>query len=241
MVIQQNKQAVNTSVTIGSSLNFAAAEAYKRLRTNILFSFAGEEKCRIIGVTSSLKGEGKTTTSINLAYTLAEAGKRVLLLDADMRMSNIHKVLKIQQSPGLSNLLVGLNNAHLVQPSGIHKNLSVITAGDIPPNPSELLNARRMQAVLNLLSEKMDLIIIDLPPVDAVADALIVSKLTDGMIVVARQNYVDKRVLDNTVRQLRFHDANILGFVVNCTEIEKKYYKKSYYKNYRSYESSTND
>lgn len=217
---------------IGNKLSFAAAEAYKRLRTNILFSFAGEEKCRIIGVTSSIKGEGKSITSINLAYTLAEAGKRVLLLDADMRMSNIHKVLKIQQTPGLSNLLVGMNNANLVQPSKIHKNLSVITAGELPPNPSELLNAKRMQAILKLLSEEMDFIVIDLPPVDAVTDALIVSRLTDGMIVVVRQNYVDKRVLDNTMRQLRFHDANILGFVMNCTEIERKYYKKTYYENY---------
>ena len=241
MVNQQNKQAENKPVMIGNKMNFAAAEAYKRLRTNLLFSIAGEEKCRVIGVTSSLKGEGKSTTSINLAYTLAEAGKRVLLLDADMRMSNVHKVLKIQPAPGLSNLLVGLNNTHFVQPSGIHKNLSVITAGDVPPNPSELLSAKRMQAVLSLLSEKMDFIIIDLPPVDAVADALIVSKLTDGMVVVVRQNYVDKRVLDNTVRQLRFHNANILGFVVNCTEIEKKYYKKSYYKDYRSTESNDND
>ncbi|MBQ3592325.1 MAG: CpsD/CapB family tyrosine-protein kinase, partial [Clostridia bacterium] len=166
---------------------------------------------------------------------------RVLLLDADMRMSNIHKVLKIQQSPGLSNLLVGLNNTHVVQPSGIHKNLNVITAGEIPPNPSELLNAKRMQALLELLSDKMDFIIIDLPPIDAVTDALIVSKLTDGMIIVARQNYVDKRVLDNTVRQLRFHDANILGFVMNGTEIEKKYYRKSYYKNYYSSEKTDNE
>ena len=241
MINQQSKQAINTPAPIGSNLSFAAAEAYKRLRTNLMFSFAGEEKCRVIGVTSSIKGDGKTTTSINLAYTLAEVGKRVLLLDADMRMSNIHKVLKIQQSPGLSNLLVGLNNTHVVQPSGIHKNLNVITAGEIPPNPSELLNAKRMQALLELLSDKMDFIIIDLPPIDAVTDALIVSKLTDGMIIVARQNYVDKRVLDNTVRQLRFHDANILGFVMNGTEIEKKYYRKSYYKNYYSSEKTDNE
>ena len=172
MANEPNKQVVDRPITIGSNLSFAAAEAYKRLRTNILFSFAGDEKCRIIGVTSSLKGEGKTTTSINLAYTLAEAGKRVLLLDADMRMSNIHKMLRIQQAPGLSNLLVGVNNTNFVQPSGIHKNLSVITAGEVPPNPSELLNAKRMQVILELLAEKMDFIIIDLPPVDAVADAL---------------------------------------------------------------------
>jgi len=98
-----------------------------------------------------------------------------------------------------------------------------------------------MQALLELLSDKMDFIIIDLPPIDAVTDALIVSKLTDGMIIVARQNYVDKRVLDNTVRQLRFHDANILGFVMNGTEIEKKYYRKSYYKNYYSSEKTDNE
>lgn len=226
MFNKKNNQNEKKAAVFGKQLNFAAAEAYKRLRTNLLFSFAGEEStCRIIGVTSSVKGEGKSTTAINLAYSLAEAGKRVLLLDTDMRMPTVHKVLNLQPSPGLSNLLVGLNDGNnLLQPSGLHRNLSVITAGDLPPNPAELIGSKRMSATLKILSEKMDFIILDLPPVGAVSDALIVSGMTDGIILVVRQNYVDKREVDNTIRQFRYHDTKILGFVMNCTEIEAKYY-----------------
>lgn len=237
-----NKVAVSErKYAIGKELSFAAKEAYKRLRTNLLFSFTGEKGCRVIGVTSSLRGEGKSTTSANLAYSLAEAGKRTLLIDADMRLSNVHKMFGVNQSPGLSNLLVGLSDgANLLQPSGKHKNLSLLTAGDIPPNPTELLSSKRMIGAMNLLCEKFDYIIIDLPPVDAVADALIVSKIAHGMIVVARQNYVDKNALDATIRQLRYHEAKILGFVLNGTEDSDKYYKGHYYKNI-DYSSENDD
>lgn len=217
--------------TIGPNLNFSATEAYKRLRTNLLFSFAGEPGCRVIGVTSSLRGEGKTTTSCNIAYTLAEMGKRVLLIDADMRLPNVYKSLNIRRSPGLSNLLTGVNsNDSLVQYSGIHEKLSVITSGDIPPNPSELLASKRMSDSIELLKKEFDYIVIDLPPVDAVTDALIVAKLTDGMVLVARQSYVDKPSLDNTLRQMRFQNINIIGFVLNYAEEEGGYYRRRYYK-----------
>ena len=164
--------------TIGRDLNFAAAEAYKRLRTNLLFSFSGDESCHVIGVTSSLRGEGKSTTSMNLAFSLAEANRKVLLVDADMRLPQAHAILGIRQSPGLSNVLVGENNgSNLIQPSGIHPDLHIITAGDISPNPTELLGSRRLVGMLESLRPRYDFIVIDLPPVDAVADALIVSKL----------------------------------------------------------------
>jgi len=221
---------------IGNDLNFAAKEAYKRLRTNLLFSFADSEDCRVIGVTSSMRGEGKSTTSVNTAYTLAEAGKRVLLIDADMRLPNVYKLLNLELSPGLSNLLVGVNSEeNPINTSHLHRNLCVVTAGDIPPNPTELLSSKRMASAVKVLSEKFDYIIIDLPPVDEVADALIVSRITHGMILVVRENYADKRAVDHTITQLNYHQANILGVVMNCAEVEHKYYKKSYYqKEYRS-------
>ncbi|MBQ4194243.1 MAG: CpsD/CapB family tyrosine-protein kinase [Clostridia bacterium] len=222
---------LNREGTIGKDLDFSAAEAYKRLRTNLMFSFSGDESCHVIGLTSSLRGEGKSTTSMNLAYTLAEAGKRVLLIDADMRLPQVHAILKIHQTPGLSNVLVGENNgANLIQPSGIQPNLHVITAGDISPNPTELLGSRRLVGMLDSLKPRYDYIVIDLPPVDAVADALIVSKLTSGMVVVVRQNYVEKAVLENTITQLRYHKTNILGFVENYAEDEGGYYQKRYYR-----------
>lgn len=216
---------------IGDQLSFEATEAYKRLRTNLLFSFAGEDKCRIVGVTSSLRDEGKSTTSANLSYSLAEMGKRVLLIDADMRRPNVHTLLDLQLSPGLSNLLVGVDDGvKLIQAAGIQKNLHVMTAGDISPNPTELLSSKRMEGTIKLLSERYDFIIIDLPPVGAVADALIVSKYMDGMVVVVRNSYVDKRTLDKTINQLRYHEVRIVGFVLNAAKSEGKYYSKRYEK-----------
>lgn len=222
--------------TIGSNRPFAMAEAHKRLRTNVFFSFADSKGCRVIGITSAMAHEGKSTTAINLAYDILQAGKKVLLIDADMRLSKVASTLSLNFSPGLSDLLVGENNGeHLVQHAAQLKNLSVICCGEVPPNPTELLSSQRMSVLLNTLKESYDYIIIDLPPVGAVSDALIVSKLTDGIIVVVRQDYVDKKMLDDTVNQLRFNQARIIGFVMNGTGAEKQYYKYGKYGRKYSY------
>lgn len=223
----------NDKRIIGKKRTFAMAEAHKRLRTNVLFSFPDESKCRVIGVTSTMAHEGKSTTAINLAYDIAQAGKKVLLIDADMRMSRFAKVLDVKRSPGLSNLLVGATGSEesVIQHSEMLDNLSIITCGSIPPNPSELLSSKRMNVLLDTLKKVYKYIVIDLPPISAVSDALVVSKLTDGMVMVVRQDYVDKRLLDDAVRQLKFNDANVIGFVMTCAERETKYYKK-YYKRY---------
>ena len=130
---------------LGDRLSFAASEAYKLLRTNLTFALPDENKCRVVGVTSAMRGEGKSTTSINLAYTLAEAGKRVLLIEADMRRPNLARRLAIDPAPGLSNLLAGLcQERDVIQDVGLLDSLKVITSGDIPPNPSELLGSDRI-------------------------------------------------------------------------------------------------
>ena len=215
------------SSVIGKKRPFATAEAHKRLRTNVMFSFAEDSKCRVIGVSSAMAHEGKSTTSINLAYDLMKAGQRVLLIDADMRMSNFEKILKVNKSPGLSNLLVGREERmKCTQVVDYLDGLRIIACGDIPPNPSELLSSNRMVSLLDSLRTIFDYIIIDLPPIAAVTDALVVSKLTDGMIIVVRQDYSDKHLMDDTVRQLQFHEANIIGFVMNCTHVESKYYSR---------------
>lgn len=220
--------------TIGPARPFVMEEAHKRLRTNVFFSFADQKGCRVIGVTSAMAHEGKSTTSINLAYDILQAGKKVLLVDADMRLSKIANTLSLRFSPGLSDLLVGENNGeHLIQYASSMKNLSVICCGEIPPNPTELLSSQRMSVLLNTLKESYDYIIIDLPPVCAVSDALIVSKLTDGMIVVVRQDFADRKLLDDAVNQLRFNQARIIGFVMNGTRSENHYYRyKKYGKKY---------
>ena len=212
---------------ICNNLSFAAAEAYKLLRTNVLFSLPGEDGCKVIGVTSALRGEGKSTTSINLAYTTALTGKKVLLLEADMRLPNIARRMDVAPRPGLSNLLVGQSRGgEVIQRSRQLDNLWIITAGDIPPNPAELLGSRQMEIALKSLGQSFDVIIVDLPPVTVVSDAVIVSRLVHGMVIVVRQDFCDKVALDETVRQLRFADTKILGFVMSGADYQNKGYKR---------------
>lgn len=239
---------------ICENMNFAASEAYKRLRTNILFSFTDNTSCRVVGITSALRGEGKSITAINIAYTMALNGKKVLLIDADMRIPSISKKLELNKGTGLSNLLVGLdkvNETFQRYDCPMHDvGFDIIPAGDLPPNPAELLGSKRMASLLTSLKQHYDYIFIDLPPVCAVSDALIVSKVTDGMIIVVRQDYCRTDTLKETVRQLEFVEANIIGFVYNGADDGSasygkygkygkysKYYIKNYGSEYKSPES----
>lgn len=226
-----------TRKTLGANLNFAAAEAYKLLRTNLGFSLPAGDGCHIIGVTSALRGEGKSTTSINIAYTMAQTGRKVLLVEADLRLSTVAKRLQLHSKPGLTNLMVGQASGNeVLQKSGLNPNLWVITAGDTPPNPAELLGSNPMAVTLDAMSKLFEIIIVDLPPVTAVSDALIVSKLLDGMIVVVRQDYCNRAAVDEVVRQLRFVDAKILGFVMTGANAQKKAYKR--YGSYGDYKQT---
>lgn len=217
---------------LGDSLSFAASEAYKLLRTNLNFALPDEQQCRTVGVTSSVRGEGKSTTTLNLAYSIAETGKLVLVIEADMRLPTFTKRLGLRNTKGISNLLAGLcTGAEVLQKSGLHRNLWVISAGDIPPNPSELLGSEQMRITLEVLSKDFDYILLDLPPVTAVSDPLVVSKQVSGMILVVRQNYSNRRLLTEAVRQLRFADAKLLGFVMtgaNSVEASRRRYYEKY-------------
>lgn len=227
---KNKRQLTEEQSIIGEKLSFGAAEAYKVLRTNIQFALPDEQKCRIIGVTSSCSGEGKSTTAVNLSYTLAQAGERVLLIEADMRLPTLSRRLNLQPTPGLSNILAGLLSAFdAIQKSEIHDNLECIIAGDLPPNPSELLGTKWMKTLMDVLSSNYDFIILDLPPVTEVVDAVVASKLTNGMVVVVRQNYANRRALAAAMQQLRYAEAKVLGFVMTCSELQKKgNYKKGY-------------
>ncbi len=221
-------------------LSFAAAEAYKLLRTNLLFALP-EQECRIIGVTSSIRGEGKSTTSVNLAYTLAQTGKRVLLIDGDMRLPTIAQKMEMTATPGLSNLLAGLSaERNCLRKSNYFDNWYILPAGDIPPNPSELLGSERMHALLDRYKDVFDYILLDLPPVDIVVDALVITKWTDGVIVVVRENYTDRKALDACMYQVEKLGAKMLGFVMTDTNAGgssyKNYGKYKYGKRYGGYD-----
>lgn len=214
-------------------LSFAAAEAYKLLRTNLQFSMP-EKPCRILGVTSAIRGEGKSTTAANLSYVIAESGKRVLLIDADMRLPTAHTKIGVKRSPGLSNLLAGLTHEKsAMQVSPFYENWYVLASGDIPPNPSELLGSQRMESLLKSLSEIFDYIILDLPPVNIVADALVISPWIDGLVVVVRQNHTSRRALNECMYQMQKIGAKFLGFVMSDVSMDKSGYGK--YSKYGKY------
>lgn len=231
-------------VLFGGNISFAASEAYKLLRTKLQFSFVDESKSRVIGFSSALSGEGKSLSAVNLAYTLSQLDKKVILIDCDMRRPTLADKLSIKKLPGISGYLTGQHTLEeMVQNCNLKNEESafeVIAAGQNPPNPIELLSSDRMTNFLKNLREKYDYIILDLPPVGEVSDAMAVAKETDGMLLVVRQNYCDRLVLKDAVRQFDFIDAKILGIVYNCTtenngRYGKGYYKRYYRRYYRSY------
>lgn len=227
---------------VGDGISFAASEAYKLLRTKLQFSFADGQSCHIIGVSSAMAGEGKSLSSCNLACSLSQLDKRVLLVDCDMRRPSLNSKLSIKKVPGLSNYLTGqvqLNDVLQEYVSGECK-FSVIAAGRNPPNPIELLSSVGMKTAMQIFRENFDYIILDLPPVGEVSDALVAATLVDGILLVVRQNYCNSHSLRGSVEQFDFVGGRVLGLVLNCAEENAHRYSYRYkgYRSRRKYEAS---
>lgn len=222
--------------TLHKNLEFTALEQFKLLRTNLEFTLSDATSCPIIGVTSSIRGEGKSTTAINLSYVLAEKGSRVLLIDGDLRLPTVAKKLDIASTPGLTNMLIDRFDKSIEDlRSTVLDNWYVLPSGDIPPNPSELLGSGRMRATLEKLSSQFDYIVIDLPPVNLVSDALSISPELTGMLVVVREEYTEKKELENCFRHLRMSNVNVLGCVMTGAGGRESYSRYKRYKKYYSY------
>lgn len=225
-MLKKNKKSSSGTMStrkIGKDLDFASAEAYRLLRTNLAFSLPDKTTGKIIGITSPCPQEGKSTTSLNLSYALAEVGNKVLLIDADMRRPSISKMLDLPRSPGLSNLLTE-DCVDAVRAGVLHENLSILFSGDLPPNPSELIGSDKLKKCMIDFAEKYDYIIVDLPPVVAVSDPLAMSPNIDGMVLVVRHGHSKKRDVQEAMRQLRLVGANVLGFVYNDAPANKHAY-----------------
>lgn len=229
--------------TLHKNLEFTATEQYKLIRANLDFTLPENEKCPVIGVTSSMRGEGKSTTAINLSYVFAEKGSRVLLIDADLRLPSIAKKLEMKSTPGLTDLLRGQGAQMSEFQSHVLRNWFILPSGDIPPNPSELLGSSRMENILKQLREHFDYVIIDLPPVNLVSDAVSISSLISGMIVIIREEYTEKKELERCFRQLRLSNVNVLGCVMNGARSSgssyNRYKKYKYYKYYSDGEAKS--
>ena len=189
------------------------SEQFRTVRTNIEFAGAALDRCQVVMFTSSAMSEGKSTVSANVAVTWAQAGKKVLLIDADLRRPTIHATFRTLNIDGVTTILIGKDEAGAVVEETFVDNLSVITSGPIPPNPSELLNSKRMANLLNWARENYDIIVLDTPPVLAVSDVQVLVPKTDGVVVVANMGKTLKGDLRRTVEVLKLANAKILGSV----------------------------
>lgn len=232
---KQNDSMLRKMRRLTEETAFPIAEAYKTIRTSLFFSLATDEK-KIIVFSSAEPNTGKSTTCSNLAIAMAQTGARTLLIDADLRKPVQHKIFEVENRVGLSELLGRLAKLNDVIIPNVIPKLHLITSGSIPPNPSELLASENTDKLLASLTEHYDYIFIDSPPVNLVADALLLGDRAAGIVMVARQKQTTYHDLDRAIESIRNVDEKILGIVLTDVRKEERLYGTYYkYKNYGEY------
>lgn len=209
-----------------------AAEAYRNLRMNLTFMGSEDEPVRSILFSSPGPDEGKSTTAVNFAVMLAQQGERVLLLDADLRRPALHRALDLLREPGLTNLLIGDAEPREAVRPNVLPNLDVLPSGPFPPNPSELLNSKAMERLLEHFGERYGQIVIDSPPILAVTDSAVLAAHTDGVVLVLRSGETEQRAAERSVDQLRRLGVRMFGAVLNevsSGSTDDSYYLQYYY------------
>ncbi|RKP53183.1 polysaccharide biosynthesis tyrosine autokinase [Cohnella endophytica] len=204
------------------------SESYKMLRTNIQFT-SPDKPVHSILITSPEPGAGKSTTSVNLAVTFAQEGKKVVIVDADMRNPTQHFYFAKSNRSGLSNTLAGQMPLQQCLLDTYIENLTLLPSGVIPPNPAEMLSSNRMNQLMADLKEQFDIIIVDSPPVLAVTDAQVLATKCDGVLCVLNAGKVKRQVAQKTLKRLEYVNATILGVVLNKIQYKKSDALYSYY------------
>lgn len=225
-----NVKKIDASKMLTADSTFSIKEAYNAIRSNLLFTQKGE-KCPIFVITSPTANNGKTINSINLAISFAQMGKKTLLIDADMRNPTIHRVFSIPTKNGLSEILAGLTDNVSVATTDV-ENLSILTAGKIPPNPTELLSSERMDKLLSFVREHYDCVFIDTPPINIVTDSTSFAGKTTGYIIIVKTESTDIGEVKTAVSNIEKINGTILGFVTNDTSSKTNSY---HYKNRYGY------
>ena len=231
---------------LGEKTPFYVVEAYKTLRTNLMFSLPVDQK-RVILITSAGAGEGKTTSSLNTAITFAATGAKVCLVDCDLRCPNVARLCGEKGSPGLTNVLIKMNTLDEAIRKSKFENLDILYSGEISPNPSELLASDGMKEVLETLAERYEYVFIDTPPVNVVTDASVLVPSSNGVLLVTNQQTTAKSDLTRAINQLSFVKAKILGILLNNVEMgnekggryryNRRRYSRYYGRYYRYYSS----
>lgn len=220
---------------ITDDTNPSVIESYKAVRANINFAVPNEG-CKKIMICSSYSGEGKTTTCVNLAISIAQTGLRVLLIDCDLRKSRIHEFFDLDNENGLSNYLSNVLELDECLKATHIENLCVIPAGTTPPNPAELLMSPKFIKIFEIFENTFDYIIIDTAPICVVSDALPLSKLCDGVILVAQHLETTHPHIRECLNKLNFAQAKVAGIILNGVDIK---YKNKYYGKYVKYNNNS--
>ncbi|MBE6928625.1 MAG: CpsD/CapB family tyrosine-protein kinase [Ruminococcaceae bacterium] len=222
-----------------SNSSFTIKEAYNSIRTKLIFTGKGE-KCPIFAVTSALSADGKSTNAVSLAVSFAMAEQRVLLIDADMRKPSAHRYFNLECRNGLSEILAGLTSEIKLRETTV-SNLSVLTAGQVPPNPAELLGSKQMDSLLTYVRQYFDYVIIDTPPVNIVTDTCVFAEKITGYILVVQSGKNHLRDVNDAIHHLKEMNGNIVGLILNDPENKaeahysyhyNKYYRGEHYKYY---------
>lgn len=229
---KNNKNNKSKNV-ISEKSKFAIVEAYKSARTNIMFSLSASDK-KAFAVTSYSKGDGKSTAAANLAISFSKMGKKVILIDCDLRRPNLHNILKLDNNVGFSDMIGKMVTFDDIINRDVLPCLDVLTAGTIPPNPSELLYSSEVTKLVERLNEEYDFIIFDTPPVGVVADTLLLKEYIAGYLVVVRERSTTHGDIERLLNTIKVADAKPLGFLrVGVTHDGKRgrygYYYYQYY------------
>ena len=234
---KSNFKKEDNNYILSDDTPFQIQEAYKNLRTNVQFSLPAGG-CKLIGVTSAERGEGKSTTTVNLAISFAQLGKKVVIIDGDMRLPTVAKKLRMKGTPGLSDYIIGECDLRAVCQVDHEHNLIVVPAGNIPPDPTWLLQSDRMREMVDTFRDKMglDYVFIDLPPATVVTDAQMLSGMLDGYLLVVQSGNTSERKIAELINALGLVNAKILGFVNTRSNNRGSRYSRSYRKSgYYSY------
>ena len=212
-----------------ADIQFAVAESYKSIRTNLQFLLSSNPGCKVIAISSPQAGEGKSTNAINLAIAFSQLGKKVLLIDADLRRPSLYKKLRIANTDGLSGILAGFATVedNIVT---VNNSFDTLPSGAIPPNPSELLSSASFQRLLASMRLIYDYIIIDTPPAGIVSDALSIANETDGLLLVVKEKSTTHADLQKVLDNISLAGVRILGAILNSSVSESQYstYKSVY-------------
>jgi len=235
--IENNQQS--DSIVMLNNPHSTDAEAFRVLRTNLLFASVDHELHSLL-VSSPNPGEGKSFVSANLAVAFAQTGKRVILIDADLRKPTLHRVFGLVNNVGVTSALVSVTPVldSLLQTTSVPE-LRVMTSGPLPPNPSELLSSHKMEELLHVLEAECDLVVIDSPPVTVVSDTAVLASRVDGVLVVFAADRVRRDLARNAMAALRQVNARVLGVVLNRTTGNQHGYYYSYQKSYGNQYYST--